>query len=72
MINYISVVMSVKNGGNYLTRTAKSITNQTFKNFEFIIINNDSRDNTQQILEDLAKDDNRIKIIKIQIMKNHQ
>lgn len=64
MINYISVVMSVKNGGNYLTRAAKSITNQTFKNFEFIIINNDSRDNTQQILEDLAKDDNRIKIIK--------
>lgn len=63
MTNHISVIMSVKNGEKYLTRAAKSILNQTFKNFEFIIVNNDSIDDTQLILENLAKEDSRIKII---------
>ena len=56
--------MSVKNGEQYVAIATESILNQTFNNFEFIIVNNDSNDNTQEILSALGEKDNRIKIIK--------
>jgi glycosyltransferase involved in cell wall biosynthesis len=59
----ISVVMSVKNGEKYLKYSIESILNQSFKNFEFIIVNNNSNDKTQEILEYYRKLDNRIKIL---------
>ena len=57
----ISVVMSVYNGGKYLEDSIKSILTQTFQDFEFIIINDTSTDNTEEILK--IFDDPRIKII---------
>ena len=45
-IENISIIMSVKNGEKYLGRAIESIINQSFKNFEFIIVNNDSNDGT--------------------------
>ena len=63
-IEALSVIMSVKNGEKFLHKAIDSITNQTFKNFEFIIINNDSSDSTQEILENFIKKDSRIKILK--------
>ena len=56
--------MSVKNGEKFLHKAIDSILNQTFKNFEFIIINNDSSDNTQEILENFIKKNSRIKTLK--------
>jgi len=47
----ISVVMAVYNGEKYLRESVESILNQTFKNFEFVIINDGSSDRTQEILE---------------------
>ncbi|MHA2284076.1 MAG: glycosyltransferase family 2 protein [Promethearchaeota archaeon] len=47
----ISVIMSVYNGENYLSEAVDSILNQTFKDFEFIIINDGSTDGTGAILE---------------------
>lgn len=47
----LSVVMAVYNGETYLREAIDSILNQTFTNFEFIIINDGSTDGTQQILE---------------------
>jgi len=47
----ISVIMSVYNGQKYLKHSIESILNQTFKDFEFIIINDYSIDNTQKIIE---------------------
>ena len=52
-----SVVMSVFNGGEYVSKAVESILNQTFNNFEFIIINDGSTDNTSEILEDFSKKD---------------
>ena len=54
-IEALSVIMSVKNGEKFLHKAIDSILNQTFKNFEFIIINNDSSDSTQEILENFLK-----------------
>lgn len=60
----ISVVMSVYNAEVYLEKAVESIINQTFKDFEFIIIEDCSTDNTLQILENYASNDSRIRIIK--------
>ena len=62
-IEALSVIMSVKNGEKFLHKAIDSILNQTFKNFEFIIINNDSSDSTQEILENFLKKNSRIKIL---------
>ena len=40
----ISVIMSVYNGSNYLEESVNSILNQTFENFELIVINDNSND----------------------------
>ncbi len=39
-IENISIIMSVKNGEKFLGKAIESILNQTFINFEFIIVNN--------------------------------
>ncbi len=57
----ISVIMSVYNGESYLTESVNSILNQTFKDFEFIIINDGSVDKTFEILNKIT--DERVKII---------
>ena len=59
----ISVVMSVYNSEKYLRDSIDSILRQTFTDFEFIIINDGSTDNTANILNDYGLKDNRIKII---------
>lgn len=60
----VSVVMSVYNGKKYLREAVESILNQTFRDFEFIIVDDGSCDNTLEILKDYAEKDSRIKIIK--------
>ena len=59
----ISVVMSVYNGSCYLRESIESILNQTFTNFEFIIINDCSTDNSWEIINEYAKKDLRIILI---------
>ena len=55
----ISVVMPVYNGGLYLKEAIDSILNQTFTDFEFIIINDGSTDNSENVI--LSFNDNRIR-----------
>ena len=50
-IENISIIMSVKNGEKFLGKAIESILNQTFTNFEFVIVNNDSNDGTSKILQ---------------------
>lgn len=57
----VSVVMSVYNGGAHLNASIQSILNQTMTNFEFIIINDGSTDDTETIIKSFS--DNRIKLI---------
>jgi glycosyltransferase involved in cell wall biosynthesis len=59
----ISVVMSVYNSERFLHESINSIIEQSFKNFEFIIINDGSNDNSLKILLEYQKYDNRILII---------
>ena len=59
----ISVIMSVYNGQRFLNKTINSILNQTFSDFEFIIINDGSTDNTLQILKKYKEKHKKIKIL---------
>jgi hypothetical protein len=59
----ISVVMSVFNGEAFLREAVESILAQTFRDFEFIIIDDGSRDTTPQILAEYAKRDVRVIVL---------
>lgn len=58
----VSVIMSVYNGEEYLVEAIESVRNQTFKNWELIVINDCSTDSTAEILADFASKDERIKV----------
>ena len=57
----ISVVTSVYNGEKYLQECVDSILNQTFEDFEYIILNNGSTDSTAEILAQYK--DPRLRIV---------
>lgn len=59
----ISVIVPVYNGEAYISECLEMIINQTFKNFEVIVVNDGSTDNTRKICEKYLKDDSRIKLI---------
>ena len=54
--------MSVYNGEDYLSEAIESVLNQTFRDFELIVINDCSTDATSEILEKFAKADERVKV----------
>ncbi|MCR4324823.1 MAG: glycosyltransferase [Candidatus Curtissbacteria bacterium] len=58
----VSVIMSVHNGMPYLKEAVKSILSQTYKNFEFIIVDDASTDKSLKYLKSVH--DKRIKLIK--------
>ena len=58
----ISLIMSVYNGEDYLSEAIESVLNQTFHDFELIVINDCSNDSTGQILQSFAQRDSRVKV----------
>lgn len=59
----ISVIMPVYNSAKYLQESVQSILDQTFNDFELLLINDCSTDNSLSLMYDLQKKDNRIVII---------
>lgn len=54
-----SIIVPVYNVQAYLNKCLKSIEEQTYKNFEVIIVNDESPDNSQKIIDKYAKKDKR-------------
>lgn len=59
----VSVIMAVYNGERYLSHAIESIIHQTFKDFEFIIIDDGSSDASGAIIKEYAARDARIRPI---------
>lgn len=59
----ISIVLPTYNGEKYIQESIESIINQTFKDWELIIVNDCSNDNTSLIVNEYIKKDNRIRVI---------
>jgi len=57
----VTVLMSVHNGGKFLSEAIDSILHQTFDDFELLIINDGSTDETKNVLTGI--DDKRVRII---------
>lgn len=60
----VSVIMPAYNAEKYVGQAIESILNQSYKNFEFIIVNDGSIDGTAEIIKNFIKQDKRIVVIK--------
>lgn len=60
----ISIVMAAYNEGQTIGKAIESIIDQTFKDWELIVIDDGSIDNTTVVVNELSKKDNRIHLIK--------
>ncbi|MDD4026692.1 MAG: glycosyltransferase family 2 protein [Candidatus Shapirobacteria bacterium] len=63
----VTIYMPVFNATPYLSQAIESILNQSFSNFEFIIVDDASTDDSWKIIKSYAKKDSRIVTIKNQI-----
>lgn len=61
--NKISVILPVYNSQEFISQSINSVLNQTYKNFELIIIDDGSTDNSKEICKNLTKKDDRIVFI---------
>ena len=57
-----SIIMPVYNVEKYVEKAIRSVMNQTYKNFELIVVNDGTKDNSMDIIKKLQKEDKRIKI----------
>ena len=63
MSDLVSIILPVYNGEKYIYGTIESISKQTYKNFELLIVNDGSTDNTLNICSEISQKDSRLKII---------
>jgi glycosyltransferase involved in cell wall biosynthesis len=59
----VSVLMSVFNGERWLTEAIQSVLDQTFTDFEFLIVNDGSTDGSIEIINQFADKDCRVRIL---------
>jgi len=61
----VSIIVPIYNGAKHINNCVEMILNQTFKDFELIIVNDGSTDNSFEMCNEFAKTDKRIKLISI-------
>ena len=59
----VSIIIPTYNRVDLLPRAINSVLNQTFQDFELIVVDDGSTDNTKQVVEEFQKKDKRIKYI---------
>jgi len=57
----VSIIIPTYNSAKFLPRAINSIINQTFQDFELIIVDDGSTDNSKEIITEYTNKDNRIK-----------
>ena len=59
----VSIIVPVYNAEKYLNKCINSLLSQSFSDFELILVNDGSKDNSGHICDKFAETDNRIKVI---------
>ena len=59
----VSVIIPMYNAEKFIVKAMESVLNQTFIDFEFIIVNDASKDESVRLVEEYAKKDSRIKLL---------
>ncbi len=63
MAPFISIIMPVYNVKNYIVGSIESVLSQTFTDFELLLVDDCSHDNSGSICDEYAKKDSRIKVL---------
>ena len=58
----ISIIMPVYNSEKYVSEALESVCNQSYQNWELLIVNDGSTDDTPKLIDEYAKKDSRIKV----------
>lgn len=64
MNELMSIAIPAYNNGNYIGETIESILLQSYKNIELVIVDDNSSDDTYQVLQKYAEKDERVRIYK--------
>lgn len=59
----LSIIIPIYNVAAYLPQTIESVLQQTFRDFELILVNNGSTDGSAEICDGYAKQDTRVRVI---------
>lgn len=76
-MNLVSIITPTFNSSNYISQTIYSVLNQTYQNWEMIIVDDCSTDDTFSIISNFAKQDARIKVFQLEqnsgagVARNH-
>lgn len=62
----VSIVTPVYNSERFISETIESIQSQTYRNWELLLIDDCSKDNSYEIIKNYMKNDDRIKYIKLE------
>ena len=62
-MSLISIIITVYNVEKYIRRCVESIQKQTIKDIEIIVVDDGTPDNSMSIVEEIARNDKRVKII---------
>ena len=67
---FISIIIVSYNYAHFLPRALNACANQTFRDFEIIIVNNGSTDNTQEIIDQFCREHPKLRITVEKVEKN--
>lgn len=66
MSELVSIITPTYNAEKFIGETLKSVQNQTYQNWEMILVDDASKDETVKIISDFAEKDSRIKLFKLE------
>lgn len=66
MQSLVSIIIPTFNSARFISETVQSVKNQTHQNWEMIVVDDCSEDNTFEIIKNFAKTDSRIKFFQLQ------
>lgn len=62
----VSIIVPVYNAEKFIRETIQTVLNQTYKNWELLVVNDCSTDNSKKIIEEYEKKDKRIHMIELE------